>query len=138
MGLDTAPLIYFIEEHPTYLPLVQPFFQAVDEGAITAVTSTVTLLEVLVHPLRSGDVELANDYRDILLNSANLVTVEASVSVAEDAARIRAAHGARTPDALLLATAIGQGASHFLTNDDRLPAIGQLELLVLDDLQQMA
>jgi len=134
VGLDTAPRIYFIEEHPTYLPLVQPFFQAVDEGAFTAVTSTVTLLEVLVHPLRSGNVELANEYRDILLYSPNLVTVEVSVSIAEDAARIRAGHRVRTPDALLLATATGHGASHFLTNDSRLPSIPHLQLLVLDDL----
>jgi hypothetical protein len=28
VGLDTAPLIYFIERHPRYLPLVRPFFEA--------------------------------------------------------------------------------------------------------------
>ncbi len=32
-----------------------------------AVTSTLTLTEVLVYPLRSGNVELAGQYRDILL-----------------------------------------------------------------------
>jgi hypothetical protein len=30
VGLDTAPLIYFVEENPTYLPFVRPFFEAVD------------------------------------------------------------------------------------------------------------
>lgn len=25
-AIDTAPLIYFIEEHPTYSPIVGPFF----------------------------------------------------------------------------------------------------------------
>jgi hypothetical protein len=33
VGLDTAPLIYFSEENPTYLPLVRPFFEAADHAS---------------------------------------------------------------------------------------------------------
>jgi hypothetical protein len=29
VGLDTAPLIYYLEAHATYLPVVDPFFEAV-------------------------------------------------------------------------------------------------------------
>ena len=50
IGLDTAPLIYFMEEHPFYLEFVHPFFQALDRGDFIVVTSTITLLEVLVYP----------------------------------------------------------------------------------------
>jgi hypothetical protein len=28
IGVDTAPLIYFIEANPDYLPVVEPFFEA--------------------------------------------------------------------------------------------------------------
>jgi hypothetical protein len=63
VGLDTAPLIYLIEEHPVYLPLVRPFFEAADRGRLSFVTSVVTLLEVLVQPLRQGKEELARKYR---------------------------------------------------------------------------
>jgi hypothetical protein len=59
VGLDTAPLIYYLETNPTYLPLVDPFFAAVATGEVTVVTSTVTLVEVLVHPLRRAEPELA-------------------------------------------------------------------------------
>lgn len=59
VALDTAPLIYLIEENPTYLPFVRPFFKAVDQGEFKVVTSIVTLTEVLVHPMRHGDQELA-------------------------------------------------------------------------------
>jgi predicted nucleic acid-binding protein len=69
IGLDTAPLIYFIEENPTYLQTVKLFFEAMDRGEFTVVTSMVTLLEVLVHPLRRNNTALATEYRDILLNS---------------------------------------------------------------------
>lgn len=30
VGMDTAPLIYFIEENPAYLDIVRPFFIALD------------------------------------------------------------------------------------------------------------
>ncbi len=32
IGLDTAPLIYFMEENPTYLETVRQFFEAMDRG----------------------------------------------------------------------------------------------------------
>jgi hypothetical protein len=40
VGLDTAPLIYYIEKHPRYLPLLQPFFEAVDGGHVEIVLPT--------------------------------------------------------------------------------------------------
>ncbi|MBW1745799.1 MAG: PIN domain-containing protein [Deltaproteobacteria bacterium] len=99
VGLDTAPLIYFIEENPAYIEIVRFFFEAMDRGDFIVVTSTVTLLEVLVHPLRSNNRELATEYRDILLNS-RLMTLEVSNAIAEQAAQLRATHNIRTPDAI--------------------------------------
>jgi len=58
------------------------------------VTSTVTLLEVLVHPLRSNNRELATEYRDILLNS-KLMTLEVSNAIAEQAARLIVPNGSK-------------------------------------------
>lgn len=44
VGVDTMPLIYFLEEHPTYLPVVDPFFAAIGRNEFTIVTSTISLL----------------------------------------------------------------------------------------------
>lgn len=131
VGLDTAPLIYFIEENPTYLEAVKLFFEAMDRGDFTVVTSTVTLLEVLVHPLRSNNTALAAEYRDILLNS-KLMTVEVSNTIAEQAAQLRATHNIRTPDAIQISAAINAGATHFFTNDIRLPEIPAIQIVSLD------
>jgi len=133
VGLDTAPLIYFIEENPAYIETVGSFFEAMDRGDFLVVTSTVTLLEVLVHPLRSNNRELATEYRDILLNS-NLMTLEVSSAIAEQAAQLRAAHNIRTPDAIQISAALSAGASHFFTNDIRLPEIPSIQILSLDAL----
>jgi len=138
VGLDTTPLIYFIEESPRYIDLVRPFFEALDRGEFTVVTSVVTLLEVLVHPLRHGDDKLATQYREILLSAAGLRTVTLSAELAEKASRMRAEYGLRTPDAVQLATACHEGAVFFLTNDTRLPSVPGLTTLVLDELKDRA
>jgi len=135
VGLDTAPLIYFIEQNETYLELVRAFFRTMSQGEFQVVTSTLTLTEVLVHPLRSGNVELVEQYRDIVLDQENLITVPVSVEIAEVAAQLRATQNLRTPDAIQIATAMQGGATFFLTNDARLAAIPNLEVLVLDTLQ---
>src|SRR5882757_5692582 len=90
VGLDTAPLIYFIERHPTYLPLLLPFFEAVERGDIQVVTSTLTLTEVLVHPYRDGNPDLAERYFHMLLRARHLRMVALSPAIAAEAARVRA------------------------------------------------
>lgn len=131
IGLDTAPLIYFIEENPTYIETVRHFFEAMEKGSFMVVTSTITLLEVLVHPLRNNNRDLATEYRDILLGS-KLTTLEVSSSIAEQAARLRADYNMRTPDAIQLSAAITAGATHFLTNDIRLPEMPSIRILSVD------
>ena len=134
VGLDTAPLIYYIESNPSYLPVVDPFFAAVARGLIGLVTSTITLVEVLTLPLRKGDGVLAARYKQMLLSTQGLSMFPVSAEIAEAAARLRAASSLRTPDAIQIATSRIMGAGAFLTNDMRLEAVTDLQVLVLDRL----
>ncbi|MBP0030905.1 MAG: type II toxin-antitoxin system VapC family toxin [Roseofilum sp. Guam] len=70
------------------------------QGEFQFVTSTLTLTEVLVHPLRLGNRELAQQYREIILNQEHLITVPVSPENAELAAQLRATKNLRTPDAI--------------------------------------
>ncbi|MEH2199806.1 type II toxin-antitoxin system VapC family toxin [Nostoc sp.] len=134
VGLDTAPLIYFIEENPNYLDVTDAFFEAMFRGEFSVVTSVLTITEVLVYPLRQGNTVLAQQYREILFNSQGLTAIEVFPDIAENAAQLRADYNLRTPDAIQMATAIRGGASFFLTNDARLPSLPALSVLVLDTL----
>jgi hypothetical protein len=42
--IDTAPMIYFIEEHAKYREIIRPVFVEIDSGNIEAITSTITAL----------------------------------------------------------------------------------------------
>jgi predicted nucleic acid-binding protein len=133
VALDTAPFIYLIEEHETFLPIVEPVFAAIDAGRLTAVTSALTLLEVLVVPLRATDSVLARRYEELLAGSRGLELAEVSRAVLRDAATLRAVTGMRSPDAIQIATALRHGCTGFVTNDRALPAPPRLRILRISD-----
>jgi predicted nucleic acid-binding protein len=132
VGIDTAIVIYFIEEHPEFLPMILPLFREADQGKRDLITSAVTLLEVLVVPFRAGNRALADRYEALLTRSRGIRLIDVTRDQLRAAAQLRAATGVRTPDALQLVAALGSGCTAFVTNDRRLPAIrglriGQLE-----------
>jgi predicted nucleic acid-binding protein len=131
--IDTAPIIYFIEKHDRYLNVLRPLFAEIDAANIEAITSTITLLEVLVQPLRSKNEGLAKRYRDILLYSEGLTTFEVLHEVSEMASRLRARYSIKTPDAIQIAVGILYGANRFLTNDPALKKVSDISVLVLEE-----
>src|SRR6266481_2823351 len=130
-GVDTAIFIYFIEEHPRFLPLVEPLFREVNEGRKELVTSALTVLEVLVVPYRSGDHLLAGRYEALLTQSRGVHVADISRDHLRAAAELRAATGVKTPDSLQVVAALAFGCTAFLTNDRDLPTIPGLRILQL-------
>lgn len=133
--LDTAPLIYFIEGHSAYQPVLSNLFNFNDKGGFSFVTSSVTLLEVLVKPLREGQKVIAEQYRDILTTAPGIELFDVTSAIAEQAALLRAKYNIRTPDAIQLATCIEVGADYFLTNDNRLKAVSETKVIAVGELQ---
>jgi predicted nucleic acid-binding protein len=132
VALDTSIFIYFIEQHPLYLPALRPVFTAIAEGHLAAVTSSLSLLEVLVGPLRRGQSRLADEYEDILTRSGWLRLVPLDLRLFRVAAHLRAGTRMKTPDAIQLASALVADCTAFLTNDGRIPAIPGIKVLSLD------
>jgi predicted nucleic acid-binding protein len=94
--IDTAPFVYFIEKDPKYLNTVRPIFSEIDAGNIEALTSTITLLEVLVLPFKTKNESLAEKYRDILLHAEGLETYEIVHEVSETQRR-KGSHAGKFP-----------------------------------------
>ena len=131
--IDTAPLIFFIEKNARYSAVVKPVIALIDSGQAKGLTSTITLLEVLVLPLREGNKKLADTYRSILLSSNSLTTCEITNAISERAAALRAKYGFKTPDSIQLATAILRRADYFLTNDLALKQVKEIKVVALED-----
>ncbi len=131
VALDTSVFIYFIEEDPTFLPVITPLFRQADDGKRSLTTSGLTLLEVLVVPYRAGHRELAKRYEALLTRSRGVRLVDVTREQLRAAAQLRAATGVKTPDALQLAAALATGCTAFVTNDRRLPRIPGLRVIQL-------
>ena len=128
VAIDTTVFIYFIEEDPRFLPLVDPLFREADQGTRELVTSALTLLEVLVVPYRVGNRLLADRYEALLTRSRGIRIVDLTRDQLRAAAQLRATTGIKTPDALQLVAAIGAKCQTFLTNDRRLPTVPGLQV----------
>ncbi len=133
IGLDTSLFIFYLEDHPRYLSLCDEVFDLLEQGGAEAVTSTVSLLEVLVQPLASGKTDLVNEYRSFLTATPHLTLRVLDPALAERAAALRARYQViRAADAIQLAAALEFGARVFLTNDDRLRRVTEVEVIVLE------
>jgi predicted nucleic acid-binding protein len=132
--LDTAPFIYFIEGHSHYHDNLIKLFDANDKSQIKMQTSTLTLMEVLVQPMKLGRHQLAEEYHKILTTSSNISIHSIDIEIAKRAAHIRASYNIKTPDAIQIACALVKNADYFLTNDKSLKKVKDLKILLLEDL----
>lgn len=112
--IDTAPLIYCLEDNAEFAPRFQPLFEGQLKGDLQFAISTITLAEVLTGPLASGDEALARRYR-ALFETWRIVGLDADI--AEGAARLRAALRLRLADAVQAATALAINADALVTHD---------------------
>ena len=132
IAIDTSPFIYHLQDHPTYRAATAAIFAAVERGHPSAVTSTVTMLELLVKPFKERNIELVNTIYALGSRYPNLLWVEPSLAVTERAAQLRARYNLRTPDAIQAATAIVSYATGLITNDVALASVEDLDVLLLD------
>jgi len=134
IALDTSIFIYQLEANPKYLALTDAVFSWVERSGHEAVTSTITMTELLVPSYREGDEQRVDEFYGLLSTYPNLRWIAPDLETADLAARLRAVYRLRTPDALQAATAVRERATGFVTNDPVFARIGEFEAVVLDRL----
>ncbi|GAB4189291.1 MAG: hypothetical protein Fur006_30450 [Coleofasciculaceae cyanobacterium] len=134
--LDSAPVIYAVEQSPQYLAIVRVVFEYIEDGLLIGVTSPVTLAECLVRPFRLGQTQLQQDFMELITENE---TIEYERIVDKDiaiqAAQIRARYNLQLPDAFQVAVAMAAECEALLTNDATFRRVTELRVLVLDDLE---
>ncbi len=133
--LDTAPVVYYVEEDTRYLALVDPIFDRLDAGTLVAVTSPVTLAECLVMPYRNNQVELQQIFSDLIVNGTNVLFASIDREMGRRAAELRAHYNLSLTDAFQIAVALQSGCDAFLTNDVTLKRVSELSVVVLEEME---
>ena len=130
--LDANGFIYSVERVEPYRALLAPMWRQAQAGVFNIVSSELALLETLVKPLREGNTVLEALFRRLFdANEDSLIP--ATRALWEEAARLRAVTGLRTPDARHAATALRARCTLFVTNDGAFRRVTGLPVVVLDD-----
>ena len=123
--VDSAPIIYWFENHPVFGPRFTDLFDRAEAGDHQLVISTVTLVEVLTGPLRQGNEQLADDYRQALTRPPTWQVADLTIAIAHRAARIRSQTRLRLPDAAIVATALEMSCIALVSHDRDFRALDQ-------------
>jgi len=115
---DTNLLIYWIEDSTVWSKKMDALLRWQEKEDIKVITSSFSLGELLVHPLRLQNKSMAQSYARLI---DEMGCIPFGADEAWRFAEIRSSHPEiRPPDAIQLACASVFGVEYFITNDDRL------------------
>jgi len=132
--VDTNTVIYRVEAVKPYIDVALPLWDALDAGTQNIATSELSVLEVLVKPLRLQNTSLQEIFSGTLYHTPGLLCIPISRQILEAAAQIRATFGLKTPDAIHAATALSEGCTLFVTNDVAFRRIPGLKVAILSEI----
>lgn len=125
--LDSAPIIYLIENIPPYVDTLK---QRLSSEDTYQVCSDLTRMECPVKPLRDEQTALLvafDSYFDGIISES----VPLSRAVMDRATEIRVQYGFKTPDAIHLACATIAECDLFLTNDKQLKQFNEITVEIV-------
>lgn len=131
--LDTNIFIYALEAMEPWAALLQEAFASLEAGEWHAVTSSLSIAECLVKPLEMERDDMVAAYRAALSPRQHLQIAPLQEDVLVDAARLRAKHKFKLPDALHIATALHEGCSVMLTNDAQFCKVAAVKCMLISD-----
>lgn len=115
--LDTTALAAYLDATEATHDLARHVIDTlVGPGRNPAIVSMITVMEILVRPLRATP----HGHHTILAfirGQPNLTAVPVDLQVAQDAASLRAAQRFSPPDALIVGTGFAAQVGHLVTND---------------------
>lgn len=133
--LDTAPLIYFLDEDINYAKRMEQIFQKILEEKRMLLTSAITCTEYLTIPYRTQNTEKAEIFFEFL-SDCDVQIYSVDVDIAKRAAQIRARYkDFKTMDCLQLATACLAECDLFLTNDMQLRQFDEMKCSTVEEIK---
>ena len=132
--IDTAPIIYFLENSSLYMESMGKFFSRCVKEHIQIVTSTLTIEEYLVLPYSDGKMEYVDNFKRFI-QYMNIEVVDIDAAIAEQAAKIRGQYkNFKAMDALQIAAAVAKKCDMFFTNDKQLRQEKELPCMTMEDI----
>ena len=134
IAIDSSVFIYLVEENTRYVEFANEVFLRLEEDGISGVTSAITFMELMVRPYMEAarQPNLVGRYYALLTTYPRLDWFPTTLDIADSAARLRAQHRMKTPDAIQAATAVRGSATVMITNDPVFERVDLFQTIVLD------
>ncbi len=140
--IDTNIFLNVVNRENGFYWASKSILDAMDEGKLHGIVSTITLAEMASGYYQRGDERGRKEFMLHLLSSRNYSIVPLDAVIADLAGKIRAETGLRLPDAVIIASGVRSNAEFIVTNDRELKTpsntlrpVGSKEFLaLLDDL----
>ncbi len=131
--LDTAPLIYLLDNDANYIKKVKGIFEELLREDIPMISSVITCEEYLVIPFRTDNQEKIAAFYEFV-SDCGIVLKNIDRVIAQKAARIRAKYPYfKGMDALQLAVACISGCDIMLTNDKQLKQFQEIRCVTVEE-----
>ncbi len=131
IAFDAAILIYFLERHQVWYPVVAPYVEQCTQDDVDGLGSVLLLTEILTGVRKRRATHAERQVHAFFAEPKGVRLVDTSLAIADRAATLRATYGLRTPDAIHVATALESGAKSFITADRNLGTIRGIKIEVL-------
>lgn len=135
ISVDSSFFIYHLEDIKPYNELTSITIEKISSGELFCNISALVISELFVRPFKENNSENINLFEKFIKTFPNSKICDFDFDTAKLSAKIRAQSGLKTPDAILLATAITSSSDIFITNDLNLKKFSdnKLEILTMED-----
>ena len=133
--IDSPVLIYHLEKVKPYDELTRILIKKIADNQTSCIISALTITELLTKPFRLKDDKKIALFEEFIGSLPNTTVKSIDYEISKKAASLRADYNLRTPDSLILSTAVKTGSKLFITNYIALKKIktDNLKILILDD-----
>ena len=131
--IDTAPIIYFLENHSTYGNKMLGILNNCLDNNIMIIISVLGCGEYLTLPYKNNNKAKIDNFKHFI-DDLNIQVFDINIDIMEIAAKIRAKYNnIKMPDAIQLATAIYSKCDIFLHNDMQIQQVDEIKTVLIDN-----
>ena len=133
--IDSSILIYHLETIKPYDILTKALFENIAGGKIFCNICALTITELLIKPYRLKDYDQISIFEGFISSIPNTKIHPIDYNTAKLAASLRGEHNLRTPDSIILSTALITCSDAFITNNISLKKLNlkDIKILTLDE-----
>jgi predicted nucleic acid-binding protein len=131
--VDSSVIVAYLDGRDVFSAAATIVVDELAARGATANLSAITVTESLVRPMKLGNADAVTEVATFFGHFPGIHVLSIDVQIAQEAARVRAVTGLKTPDAMIIATALIHGIPTIVTADGRwrsaIEALTGLELI---------